>query len=133
MNLNNQQQYIPELPWSMRDLSKAPSKIEGKCRQISDLDVTIDELYEGKKQISIHIEGSPYSPHIVMKGRDGRPDFKISSFGLNIWARSKKGVNYEKYRSLADVKNQAIRIIRKYIADKDKVIYFSVSSDVLSL
>lgn len=135
MKLNNiPETFTPNLPWSRKNIKfKMEQKPGEKFRSLSDTGVTLDELYNGEKQIIIHIENNMYKPHVILRGRDGRPDCKVSSFGLNLWARTSKGTNYERYSSLGKLQTQLKAIIDKYFQDDSRIIYFSITDEVSDL
>jgi len=70
---------------------------------IKDLGVTLGDLYDNKSQITLHLSDKPYVFTIILKGLDQKVDCKISSFGANLWTRTKAGMEYRKYKRLPDV------------------------------
>ena len=99
---------------------------------ISNLNISLDELYEGKKQLIIKLSDKPYQFHVVIAGRDGRPDCKISSFSANLWARTKKGINCEKYRSLKTLQASLVRLVKSKV-DTNGNISFELTSNVCNI
>ena len=91
----------------------------------------LENLYSGKKQINIHLSDKPYIFHLVLLGRDNEPDFMLSSFGANLWCRSNKGINRQKYTSLGGIKTAAKRLIKNKIKTNGK-IKFSITDTVYS-
>ena len=69
---------------------------------IKSLGISLKDLYDNnvEKQIEIHFSEEPYIITLILSGRDGKPDCKLSSFTANIWFRTTKGVNYGAYFSL---------------------------------
>lgn len=96
---------------------------------INSLNVTLDELYNGEKQILINLSDKSYQFHVVLNGRDNRPDCKISSWGANLFARTNKGINYEKYQSLGTLQASLVRLIKTNV-DTNGDITFSITDDV---
>lgn len=89
----------------------------------------LTELYNGTKQINIHLSDKAYTFHLVLLGQDNTPDFKISSFGANLWARTNKGINRQKYNSIAGIKRAAKNLIKNKVETEGKIT-FSISNEV---
>jgi serine protease inhibitor ecotin len=71
-------------------------------KNLNQLGVTLEELYLAEnKQVNVHLSDKPYVFSLVLKGRDNDVDCNLSSFGANLYARTIKGVNRQKYQSLA--------------------------------
>jgi hypothetical protein len=100
--------------------------------KLSGLEVSLDELYNGTKQILINLSDKPYQFHVVLAGRDGNPDCKISSWGANLFARTNKGMNYEKYKSISTLQSALVRLIDTKV-DTQGEITFSITDDVHSM
>lgn len=81
---------------------------------LSSLGISLEELYDGKKQIEISISDKPYTFHVVLLS-GGKPDCKVSSFGANLWFRTKKGTNSEKYHSFTSLQRSIVTMMRKYV------------------
>lgn len=97
---------------------------------IKDLDITLDELYQGEKQININLNNKPFVFSVIMKDRKG-VDCKLSSFGANLWMRTPKGVNMEKYKSLSSLQSAIVRTILSKVEGVEKEnISFSLSDEV---
>lgn len=96
---------------------------------LKSLDVTLDQLYNGKKQIIIHLSDKQYTFHVVLIDRSGKPDCKISSWGANLWARTPKGINCEKYNSLSSLQSSIVRLVSNKIDTKGDIT-FSITDDV---
>jgi len=95
---------------------------------LKNLNISIHELYNGKKQINIKLSDKPYMFHVVLNtGND--PDCKISYFGANLWARTEKGVNREKYKTIGILQRELIKLIKRKI-DTKGLIKFSLSNQV---
>jgi hypothetical protein len=102
-------------------------------KKLKDLNVPLEELYLAlDKQIIIHLSDKPYTFHVVLRGRDNKPDCKISSFGANLFLRTNKGVNSEKYNSLSTLQTSLVKLIKNYV-ETSGTISFSISKDVLTL
>jgi hypothetical protein len=98
-------------------------------RTLKSLGVTLDELYGHNKQIVIHLSDKPYTFHVVLLGRDNKPDCKISSWGANLWVRTNKGMKYEKYKSLTSLQTGLVKLIKNKV-DTNGDISFSITNDV---
>ncbi len=92
----------------------------------------LTELYNGTKQINVHFSDKPYTFHLVLLGLDNEPDFKLSSFSANLWCRSNKGINRQKYTSVQGIKTAIKRLIKNKVETNGKIT-FSISDDVWSL
>jgi hypothetical protein len=95
---------------------------------IKDLGVSLEALYNGDKQINLHLSDKPYVFSVILKDRRG-VDCKLSSFGANLWTRTNKGVNSEKYASLSSLQ-RAIKNEIKNKVETDGEIKFSLSDEV---
>lgn len=96
---------------------------------IKKLGVTIEQLYSEQKQINVHLSDLPHVFSLCLVGYDNEPDFKLSSFTANLWTRSNKGVNRQKYNSLQGIQKAVERLIKSKI-DTLGVISYSLSDDV---
>lgn len=96
---------------------------------IKELGITLEELYKGEKQINIHLSNKPFTFHVVMVDRKG-PDCKISSFGANLWARTPKGMEMEKYKSLKSLQSALNRLIKEKVETSNSLIQYSLSTEV---
>jgi hypothetical protein len=96
---------------------------------LKDLGITIEELYNGTKQILINLSDKQYQFHVVLLGRDNQPDCKISSWGANLWARTNKGMNYEKYETLSTLQSALVKLIKTKV-DTNGEITFDVTDDI---
>jgi len=101
---------------------------------LKDLGITLDELYKPidgfypAKQINIHISNKDYVFHVVLVDVKGI-DCKISSMGANLWFRTPKGTNFEKYKSLNTLQKVLVGYIERYVDSIDN-LSFSLSDDV---
>ena len=96
---------------------------------IKDLDITLEQLYNEEKQINVHLSGKNHSFVLMLIGRDKTPDFCLSSWTYNIYIRSSKGMNRQKYTSLNGIQKAVERLVNKNI-DSDCVISYSVSNEI---
>jgi len=95
---------------------------------LNSLNVSLEDLYKGKKQININLSDKPYVFHVVLKDRKGS-DCKISSFGANLYARTNKGINFEQYKTIGGLQKALINLIDKKV-DTIGTITFSMSNEV---
>lgn len=95
---------------------------------ISQLNISIDDLYKAEKQINVHLSDSPHVYSLVLKGRDKEPDCKLSSFGTNYF-RTTKGLNRQKYGTIGTLQAAVKRLIGDRI-DSDCEVLFSLSDEV---
>jgi hypothetical protein len=99
---------------------------------IKDLGVSLEDLYEGKGQINIKMSDNPNNFWVVLKDRKG-PDCKISSFGANIWTRTNKGENYEKYSNFATLQTAIKNRINKTIQNVGKIQFFLETETIMPI
>lgn len=100
-----------------------------KTETIKGLEITLEDLYKGEKQINIHFSNKPFTFHLVLKDRHGI-DCKISSFGANLWARTKKGVDSEKYKTLGGLQRAVEMLIALKVETGESKIYYTLSDEV---
>jgi hypothetical protein len=99
--------------------------------KISSLKVTLDELYKEQKQIIVHLTDKNYVFNLVLVGKDKTPDFCLSSFKANMYTRSAKGMNRQKYTTLKGVQEAVQRLIDKKVNTKG-IISYSLSDEVFN-
>lgn len=99
-----------------------------KVKNIKDLPITLNQLYLGEKQINIHLSDKSFVFHVVLADIKGH-DCKISSFGANLWARTKRGLNYKKYDSVASLQRELKKLIGKKVETEGEIT-FSLSEKV---
>ena len=99
---------------------------------IASLGVSLEDLYKAEdKQINIKLTDKPYEFSLVLKSFGGA-DCKISSFGANLWFRTNKGLNYEKYNSLKDLQSAVVRAIKSKV-DSNGDIVLTLSNAVFTI
>lgn len=96
---------------------------------ISELDINLSDLYEGKKQINIHLSNKPFVFHVVLMDRLG-PNCKISSFGENLWAITPRGLDMEKYETLGGLQRALNVLIKSKVETDNSLIQYSLSDEV---
>ena len=96
---------------------------------IKKLDISLEDLYANKKQINIHLSESPYIYTVLLLGLDKRPDCKISSFGANLFIRTNKGTNYQKYERIQDLQTAIKKAINNKVLNVGE-IRFSLSDEI---
>jgi hypothetical protein len=101
------------------------TKIE-KVKNIKDLSVTLDKLYNNDYQINIHFSDKPYTFYVLLKNLRGYIDCKLSSYSANLWTRTKAGIEYRKYKRLQDLQTAIKKEISRKI-DTSGEITFSLS------
>ena len=109
--------------------------------KLTDLNITLDELYKGNKQININLSDKSFILHVVLKGRpkynsttnkfEPTVDCMISSFGANLFARTNKGMKYEKYKTISTLQTALTKLVDKNIVT-DGEITFTISDEVFS-
>jgi hypothetical protein len=96
---------------------------------IKNLGISINDLYSEKKQINVHLSDKIQVYTLVLVGRDKTPDFLLSSFSANYYVRSNKGMNRQKYNSIATIQATVKRLINKNIDTKGE-IKFSLNNEI---
>ena len=89
---------------------------------IKDLGVSLEALYNGDTQIKfgLKISGIVYPFSVVLKDVRGKVDCSISSFTANIYTRTKKGMNYERYSTLSTLQCQIVKSVKYNINIDDE-------------
>jgi hypothetical protein len=78
----------------------------------------IENLYNETVQLRVPVtfaDGEKDEFTVITYGRDKIPDCQISSITLNLWFRTPKGVNAERYISLSSLKNAVRNMIHKRV------------------
>ena len=68
--------------------------------------VTAEMLYNGRAllyKMQVKFEKSLYTYDVLLDGRDGTPDCKVSSITANLYFRTPKGIRREKYNSIKGI------------------------------
>lgn len=107
-------------------------EILNEVENIKDLPLTLEELYKGAKQVNIKLSDKPYVFSLVLVDNRGKIDCKISSFGANLYARTKKGLQYEKYNSLSTLQREVKKLIKNKVDTVGK-ISFMLSNEVFTI
>ena len=96
-------------------------------KNLKDLNISLDDLYKNKGQINIHFSDKPYTFYVLLLNLNNSIDCKLSSYGANLWTRTIKGMNYEKYSRLQDLQTAIKKEIKRKI-NTDGDITFSLSN-----
>jgi serine protease inhibitor ecotin len=115
------------LQYSIKQLKNTTMKT---TNNIKSLGLTLEELYKAEKQIVITLSDKPYQFDVVLVDRSGKADCKLSSWGANLWTRTNKGINYEKYTTLATLQSAITRLIGDKV-DTNGIITFKLSDEVV--
>lgn len=102
-----------------------------KKNNIKELGISLNDLYEGKKQVNVHLTDKSYVFSLILKGTRDSIDCKLSSFGANLWVRTNKGTNYEKYKTIGSLQSAIKRLINHKVDTKGD-IQFSLSDEVFT-
>lgn len=94
---------------------------------IKDLGISLNDLYDNKKQLRIHLSDNPHAYSVILKDWRGF-DCKISSFADNIYTRTQKGVNSLKYNSIGRLQAELKKQIKRRISDGE--VQFSLSNEI---
>ena len=95
-------------------------------KNIKELNVTLDKLYNNDYQINIHFSDKPYTFYVLLKDLRGKIDCKLSSYSANLWTRTKAGLDYRKYKRIQDLQVAIKKEISRKI-ETDGKITFSIS------
>lgn len=95
-------------------------------KNIKELNVTLDKLYNNDYQINIHFSDKPYTFYVLLKDLRGKIDCKLSSYSANLWTRTKAGLEYRKYKRIQDLQVAIKKEISRKIETKGE-ISFSIS------
>jgi len=98
-------------------------------KNIKELGVTLEELYNNESQINVHLSDKAYTFYVLLKDLRGKIDCKLSSYKANLWTRTKAGLEYRKYKRLQDLQVAIKKEIRNKV-DSDGEITFSLSTDI---
>lgn len=98
---------------------------------IKELGITLDDLYKGEKQINIHLSNKPFVFHVVMVDRKG-VDCKISSFGANLWSRTPKGLEMERYNTIGGLQRALNILVNSKVETDNSLIQYSLSKEVFT-
>lgn len=96
---------------------------------IKDLNISLDDLYNQKQQLRVHLTDNKYMFSVVLIGRDNEADCLISSFSANFYFRTQNGMNRKKYKTISNLQNAINKSINKNL-DSIGVISFSLSDDI---
>ena len=96
---------------------------------LKSLGITLEELYNPQieKQIVVSLSDKNYEFNVVLTSLMDKIDCKISSFGANLWIRTNKGINYEKYQSLSTLQSAIVKSIKNKV-DTAGDIRFSIGN-----
>ena len=87
----------------------------------------LNSCYEGREQLKAFVRlttGEVFQFDVVTKGRDSNPDCKVSSFGANLYFRTPKGMNSERYSTLNALKNAVTKSINANVRDVESIDLF---------
>ena len=101
-------------------------------KDIKDLGISLEDLYNGKGQINIAMSDNPHNFWVVMKDRKGA-DCKISSFGANIYTRTAKGENYKKYSTLGTLQTAIKNRINKVLQNVGEIRFYLETENVMTI
>lgn len=90
---------------------------------------TLNELYEQKKQLRVHLSDKPFVFSVILIGRDNTPDCNISSWGANLYFRTLYGQTRKQYKSIRGIKRAVTNVVKQYVDTKGK-ISFSISDEI---
>lgn len=97
-----------------------------QVKNIKDLGVTLENLYNNVYQINIHLSDKPFTFHVLLKDLRGKIDCKVSSYSANLWTRTKAGIEFRKYTRIQDLQTAIKKEINRKI-DTSGEITFSLS------
>ena len=92
-------------------------------KNIKDLNVTLDKLYNNDYQINVHLSDKAYTFYIILKDVRDKIDCKLSSIGANLWTRTNKGVNFEKYKRIGDLQTAIKKEIKNKVNTNGEITF----------
>ena len=101
-------------------------------KNLKDLGISLEDLYKGKAQINIAMSNNPNNFWVVLKDRKGA-DCKISSFGANIYMRTAKGLNYEKYKSFGSLQTALKNKINSTLMEVGEIEFFLEKETIMTI
>lgn len=113
----------------MLNFAQKRNKMKTTYHNIKDLNVSLEQLYNEDKQITVYLSDKDHNYTLVLIGRDKEPDFLLSSFMGNYYVRSNKGMNRQKYTTLKGIQKAIINLIDKNICSEG-IISFSLSNEI---
>ena len=93
--------------------------VKYNCKKISIEDLYKSADSEIPHRVKAIFKNDSYSYDVILEGRGGIPDCKISSFGANIWFRTRNGVNEKKYANIEAVEKAVKNVSKKYGLELD--------------
>ncbi len=91
------------------------------------INVSLESAYNARRtndeiQVQAKFAEHPAEFGVVLMGSDDTPDCKISSFSANIWFRTPKGENRQKYTSYKGLEQAIKRRAKQYGYTLEKLI-----------
>ncbi len=104
-----------------------PNKMKKSLIKYTDCsiaDVSIENLYTSRNNDNPHkvcaiFKNSPHHFDVILDGRDNTPDCKISSFGANLYFRTRNGINRKKYANIKAIAKAVENVSKKYELELD--------------
>lgn len=113
---------------SEHSLEELTTNISKFGNSISDLNISLEDLYEEKQQLRVEVENKKHKFHVILK--DGHlPDCKINSPVPRLVGRTNKGIKKFKFNSLSEIENDITQWINKGLNELC-VLRFSLSNDI---
>ena len=102
--------------------------------KLTDLGISLDDLYLGKKQINIKLTDKDYMFNVVLVTGFVTKyiDCNISSWQANMFFRTPKGIKYEKYKTLGILQNAIVKAVYKNVETKGN-IEFTLNDEVFTI
>jgi hypothetical protein len=97
-------------------------------KNLKDLNTTLESLYNNDKQVRIHFADRPNAYSLILKDWRGY-DCKVSSFRDNVYTRTNKGVNKERYNSFKTLQTEVKKLIGKNLVANGNIM-FSLSDTI---
>ena len=96
-------------------------------KNIKDLGVTLEKLYNNDYQINVHLSDKDYTFYVLLKDIKNKIDCKLSSYRANLWTRTKAGLEYRKYNRIQDLQTAIKAELRRKV-NTNGVITFSLNN-----
>lgn len=100
-----------------------------QSEESSTIDITIDDLYDLKKQLNFRVVGKKHNFRVVLKDRHGKDDCKINSPSPMVAGRTNNGIRGRRYKSLTELQQSIIGWIRNHF-DSENPLEFTLSNTI---
>ena len=93
---------------------------------MQDEKLLLEELYAGKKYLTIRFTGSKYQYNLLLLGRDKEPDCYITSFSANFYMRTLYGETRKKYTTYKGMLKAVRKRLDNVFGDKNEITELNI-------